>query len=119
MNAHGVAKFGFNFYYAFGHEIYGSDIEDHALAFYKAKGLNPPDRVKEATSFFLPFVDELMQCIKHWTQVKNYATKNPEQDVQAAQRMQQLEEEAAKYKQRLRRAGLEITPQKMLPVQDP
>ena len=37
MNAHGVAKFGFNFYYAFGHEIYGSDIEDHALVTHKPR----------------------------------------------------------------------------------
>ncbi|CAE7313904.1 unnamed protein product [Symbiodinium microadriaticum] len=57
--------------------------------------------------------------IKHWTQTNNYAIKNSEQDNQAAQRMQELEEEAAKYKQRLCSAGLQVTPTKALPIQDP
>eukprot|EP00439_Symbiodinium_sp_Y106_P055324 s4670_g7.t1 len=52
-------------------------------------------------------------------QVKNYAIKNYEHDNLATQRMQKLEEEAAKYKQRLRSAGIQVTPKKKeLPIQD-
>ncbi|CAE7190176.1 hypothetical protein AK812_SmicGene2104 [Symbiodinium microadriaticum] len=57
--------------------------------------------------------------MKPWTQVKHYG-KNSEQDNQVAQRMQELEEEeAAKYKQRLKSAGMEVTPTKVLPLQPP
>ena len=82
----------------------------------------PCDSVRSPNSSMpplAPLVDEFFATIKLWTQTKNYAIKNSEQDNQAAQRMQELEEEAAKYKQRLRSAGLQVTPTKALPIQDP
>ena len=79
----------------------------------------PPDKVKEATNFVTPLVEEIFLAMKPWTQVKHYG-KNSEQDNQVAQRMQELEEEeAAKYKQRLKSAGMEVTPTKVLPLQPP
>ena len=68
-----------------------------------------PDKVKEATNYVAPLVDEFFTSIKPWAQVKTYAVKNREHDNQATQRMHELEEEAAKYKQRLRGAGLQVT----------
>ena len=32
MNAHGVAEFGCNIFYALGHEIYGTDIDEYSVA---------------------------------------------------------------------------------------
>eukprot|EP00439_Symbiodinium_sp_Y106_P054574 s1990_g7.t1 len=81
--------------------------------------MKSPDKVKEAATYVAPLVDEFLQSIKPWAQVKNYAIKNYEHDNQATQRMQELEEEAAKYKQRLRSAGIQVTPKKKeLPIQD-
>ena len=94
------------------------DVDATIEAIYKSKNLKPPDKVKEATNFVTPLVDEIFSAMKPWTQVKNYG-KNPEQDNQVAQRMQELEEEAAKYKQRLKSAGMEVTPTKVLPLQPP
>ncbi|CAE7921041.1 unnamed protein product, partial [Symbiodinium necroappetens] len=94
------------------------DVDATIDAIYKSKDLKPPDKVKEATNFVTPLVDEIFLAMKPWTQVKNYG-KNSEQDNQVAQRMQELEEEAAKYKQRLKSAGMEVTPTKVLPLQPP
>ncbi|OLP93944.1 hypothetical protein AK812_SmicGene24107 [Symbiodinium microadriaticum] len=94
------------------------DVDATIEAIYKSKNLKPPDKVKEATNFVTPLVDEIFLAMKPWTQVKNYG-KNSEQDNQVAQRMQELEEEAAKYKQRLKSAGVEVTPTKVLPLQPP
>ncbi|OLP84015.1 hypothetical protein AK812_SmicGene35156 [Symbiodinium microadriaticum] len=80
----------------------------------------PCDSVRSPNSFMPPLAPStVFATIKHWTQTNNYAIKNSEQDNQAAQRMQELEEEAAKYKQRLCSAGLQVTPTKALPIQDP
>ncbi|OLP89200.1 hypothetical protein AK812_SmicGene29372 [Symbiodinium microadriaticum] len=87
------------------------DVDATSEAIYKFEDLKPPDKVKEATNFVTPLVEEIFLAMKPWTQVKNYG-KNSEQDNQVAQRMQELEEEAAKYKQRLKSAGMEITPTK-------
>ena len=78
--------------------------------------MKAPDKVKEAANYVAPLVEEFFTIIKPWTQVKNYGTKTYDTDNQAAQRMQHLEEEAAKYKQRLRSAGIDVTPQKTLPI---
>ncbi|CAE7874802.1 unnamed protein product [Symbiodinium necroappetens] len=94
------------------------DVDATIEAIYKSKNLKPPDKVKEATNFVTPLVDEIFLAMKPWTQVKNYG-KNSEQDNQVVQRMQELEEEAAKYKQRLKSAGVEVTPTKVLPLQPP
>ena len=94
------------------------DVDATSEAIYKFEDLKPPDKVKEATNFVTPLVEEIFLAMKPWTQVKNYG-KNSEQDNQVAQRMQELEEEAAKYKQRLKSAGMEITPTKVLPLQPP
>ncbi|OLP86627.1 hypothetical protein AK812_SmicGene32253 [Symbiodinium microadriaticum] len=94
------------------------DVDATIEAIYKSKNLKPPDKVKEATNFVTSLVDEIFLAMKPWTQVKNYG-KNPEQDNQVAQRMQELEEEAAKYKQRLKSAGVTVTPTKVLPLQPP
>ncbi|CAE7466228.1 unnamed protein product, partial [Symbiodinium sp. CCMP2456] len=72
----------------------------------------------EATTYIALIVDEFLNSIKPWTQVKNYSTTNYETSNETAQRMQTLEEEAAKYKQRLRNAGIDVTPTKTLPLQD-
>ena len=77
------------------------DVDATIEAIYKSRNRKPPDKVKEATNFVTPLVEELFSAMKPWTQVKN-----SEQDNQVAQRMQQLEEEAAKYKQRLKSAGV-------------
>ncbi|CAE7863944.1 unnamed protein product [Symbiodinium necroappetens] len=69
------------------------DVDATIEAIYKSKDLKPPDKVKEATNFVTPLVDEIFLAMKPWTQVKNYG-KNSEQDNQVAQRMQELEEEA-------------------------
>ena len=94
------------------------DVDATIEAIYKSKNLKPPDKVKEATNFVTPLVEEIFLAMKPWTQVKNYG-KNSEQDNQVAQRMQELEEEAAKCKQRLKSAGMEVTPTKVLPLQPP
>ncbi|CAE7561495.1 unnamed protein product, partial [Symbiodinium necroappetens] len=94
------------------------DVDATIEAIYKFQNLKPPDKVKEATNFVTPLVDEIFLAMKPWTQVKNYG-KNSEQDNQVAQRMQELEEEAATYKQRLKSAGMEVTPTKALPLQAP
>ena len=86
-----------------------SDVDATIEAIYKSKNLKPPDKVKEATNFVTPLVEEIFLAMKPWTQVKNYG-KNSEQDNQVALRMQELEEEAAKYKPRLKSAGMEVTP---------
>ena len=36
--------------------------------------MKPPDKVKEAATYVAPLVDEFLQSIKPWAQVKNYAT---------------------------------------------
>ena len=77
------------------------DVDAAIEAIYKSRNLKLPDKVKEATNFVTPLVEELFSAMKPWTQVKN-----SEQDNQVAQRMQELEEEAAKYKQRLKSAGV-------------
>ena len=52
-------------------------------------------------------------------ELRHYAIKNYEHHNQATQRTQELEEEAAKYKQRFRGAGIQVTPKKKeLPIQD-
>ena len=95
------------------------DVDATIDALYKSKSMKPPDKVKEAATYVAPLVDEFLQSTKPWAQVKNYAIKNYEHDNQATRRMQELEEEAAKYKQRLRSAGLQVTPKKKeLPIQD-
>ena len=94
------------------------DVDATVDAMYKARGITPPDKVKEATTYIGPIVDEFLSSIKPWTQVKNYATANYDTNNETAQRMQTLEEEAAKYKQRLRNAGIDVTPTKALPLQD-
>ena len=91
------------------------DVDATIEAIYKFKNLKPPDKVKEATNFVTPLVEEIFLAMKPWTQVKHYG-KNFEQDNQV---MQELEEEAAKYKQRLKSAGMEVTPTKVLPLQAP
>ena len=68
--------------------------------------MKPPDKVKEAATYVAPLVDEFLQSIKPWAQVKNYAIKNYEHDNQATQRIQELEEEVTKHKKRLRSAGI-------------
>ncbi|OLP76786.1 hypothetical protein AK812_SmicGene43235 [Symbiodinium microadriaticum] len=92
------------------------DVDATIEAIYKSRNLKPPDKVKEATKFVAPLVEEIFSAMKPWTQAKNYG-KNSEQDNQVAQRMQELEEEAAKYKQRLKSAGVTVTPTKVLPLQ--
>ena len=92
------------------------DVDSTIEAIYKSRNLKPPDKVKEATNFVAPLVEEIFSAMKPWTQTKNYG-KNSEQDNQVAQRMQELEEEAAKYKQRLKSAGVAVTPTKTLPIQ--
>ncbi|CAE7585140.1 unnamed protein product [Symbiodinium sp. CCMP2592] len=94
------------------------DVDATVDALYKSKGQKAPDKVKEAINFVTPLVDTILDAIKPWAQVRNYATKNTDGDNQAAQRMQALEEQTAKYKQRLRSAGIEVTPQKSLPLQN-
>ncbi|CAE7602690.1 unnamed protein product, partial [Symbiodinium necroappetens] len=94
------------------------DVDATSEAIYKFEDLKPPDKVKEATNFVTPLVEEIFLAMKPWTQVENYG-KNSEQDNQVAQRTQELEEEAAKYKQRLKSAGMEVTPTKVLPLQPP
>ena len=95
------------------------DVDATIDSLYKSKSMKSPDKVKEAATYVAPLVDEFLQSIKPWAQVKNYAIKNYEHDNQATQRMQKLEEEAAKYKQRLRSAGIQVTPKKKeLPIQD-
>ena len=88
------------------------DVDSTADGLYK--NMKAPDKVKEATAYLAPLVEEFFTCIKPWVQVKNYAAKNYEQDNQSTQQLQELEEEAAKYKQRLRSAGLQVTPKKAL-----
>ena len=85
------------------------DVDSTIDALHKCKNMKAPDKVKEATNYVAPLVDEFFTSIKPWAQVKNYAVKNREHDNQATQRMHELEEEAAKYKQRLRSAGLQVT----------
>ena len=92
------------------------DVDATIVALYKSRNMKAPDKVKEAANYVAPFVEEFFTTIKPWTQVKNYGTKNYDTDNQAAQRIQQLEEEAAKYKQRFRSAGIDVTPQKTLPI---
>ena len=92
------------------------DVDSTIEALYQSRNLKPPDKVKEATNFVAPLVEEIFSAMKPWTQTKNYG-KTSEQDNQVAQRMQELEEEAAKYKQRLKSAGVAVTPTKTLPVQ--
>ena len=92
------------------------DVDSTIEALYQSRNLKPPDKVKEATNFVAPLVEEIFSAMKPWTQTKNYG-KTSEQDNQVAQRMQELEEEAAKYKQRLKSAGVTVTPTKNLPVQ--
>ena len=92
------------------------DVDAAIVALYKSRNMKAPDKVKEAANYVAPFVEEFFTTIKPWTQVKNYGTKNYDTDNQAAQRIQQLEEEAAKYKQRFRSAGIDVTPQKTLPI---
>ncbi|CAE7940268.1 unnamed protein product, partial [Symbiodinium sp. KB8] len=94
------------------------DVDATIEAIYKSRNLKPPDKVKEATNFVTPLVEEIFTAMKPWTQAKSYG-KNSEQDNQVAQRMQELEEEAAKYKQRLKSAGVAVTPTKALPLQLP
>ncbi|OLP78498.1 hypothetical protein AK812_SmicGene41317 [Symbiodinium microadriaticum] len=67
-----------------------SDVDATIEAIYKSKNLKPPDKVKEATNFVTPLVEEIFLAMKPWTQVKNYG-KNSEQDNQVALRMQELE----------------------------
>ncbi|CAE7258432.1 unnamed protein product [Symbiodinium sp. CCMP2592] len=93
------------------------DVDATVDAIYKSKGQKAPDKVKEAVTFVTPLVDAIFDAIKPWAQARNYAANTTDGDNQAAQRMQALEEETAKYKQRLRSAGLEVTPQKSLPLQ--
>ncbi|CAE6952265.1 unnamed protein product [Symbiodinium sp. CCMP2592] len=94
------------------------DIDATVDALYKSKRQKAPDKVKEAITFVTPLVDTILDAIKPWAQVRNYAAKNTDGDNQAAQRMQALEEQTAKYKQRLRSAGIEVTPQKSLRLQN-
>ncbi|CAE7653106.1 unnamed protein product [Symbiodinium sp. CCMP2592] len=93
------------------------DVDATVDAIYKSNSQKAPDKVKEATAFVMPLVDTIFDAIKPWAQVRNYAAKTSDSDNQAAQRMQALEEQTAKYKQRLHSAGLEVTPQKALPLQ--
>ena len=95
------------------------DVDAIVEAVYKSKNLKPPDKVKEATNFVTPLVEEIFLAMKPWTQSKNYGKTSEQQDNHVAQRMQELEEEAAKYKQRLKSAGVEATPTKVLPLQPP
>ncbi|CAE7705352.1 tauD [Symbiodinium sp. CCMP2592] len=83
------------------------DVDATVDAIYKSKSEKAPDKVKEATAFVTPLVDTIFDAIKPWAQVRNYAAKSADSDNQAAQRMQALEEQTAKYKPRLRSAGLE------------
>ena len=69
------------------------DVDSTIEAIYKSRNLKPPDKVKEATNFVAPLVEEIFSAMKPWTQTKNYG-KNSEQDNQVAQRMQELEEES-------------------------
>ncbi|CAE7564879.1 unnamed protein product [Symbiodinium sp. CCMP2592] len=94
------------------------DVDATIDAIHQSKGQKAPDKVKEAITFVAPLVDTIMDAIKPWAQVRNYGAKNTDGDNQAAQRMQALEEQTAKYKQRLRSAGIEVTPQKSLPLQN-
>ncbi|CAE7805157.1 unnamed protein product [Symbiodinium sp. CCMP2592] len=94
------------------------DVDATIDAIHQSKGQKAPDKVKEAITFVAPLVDTIMDAIKPWAQVRNYGAKNTEGDNQAAQRMQALEEQTAKYKQRLRSAGIDVTPQKSLPLQN-
>ncbi|CAE7316699.1 unnamed protein product [Symbiodinium sp. CCMP2592] len=94
------------------------DVDATIDAIHQSKGQKAPDKVKEAITFVAPLVDTIMDAIKPWAQVRNYGAKNTEGDNQAAQRMQVLEEQTAKYKQRLRSAGIDVTPQKSLPLQN-
>ncbi|CAE7328151.1 tauD, partial [Symbiodinium sp. KB8] len=92
------------------------DVDAIVEAVYKSKNLKPPDKVKEATNFVTPLVEEIFLAMKPWTQSKNYGKTSEQQDNHVAQRMQELEEEAAKYKQRLKSAGVEATPTKDPPA---
>ena len=47
-------------------------------ALYKSKNMKPPDKVKEAATYVAPLIDEFLESIKPWAQVKNYAIKNYE-----------------------------------------
>ncbi|CAE7453013.1 unnamed protein product [Symbiodinium sp. CCMP2592] len=94
------------------------DVDATIDAIHQSKGQKAPDKVKEAITFVTPLVDTIMDAIKPWAQVRNYGAKNTDGDNQAAQRMQALEEQTAKYKQRLRSAGIEVTPQKSLSLQN-
>ena len=82
------------------------DVDATIDALYKSKSMKSPDKVKEAATCVAHLVDEFLQSIKPWAQVKNYAIKNYEHDNQATQRIQELEEEVTKHKKRLRSAGI-------------
>ena len=92
------------------------DVDATLDKYYQDKGIQPPHKAKEASSFVQPIVELFLESIKPWMQTRDHQNKNP--DNAAAQKVQELQEQAAKYKQRLRDAGLEITPRKDLPLQD-
>ena len=95
------------------------DVDATLDKYYQDKGIQPPHKSKDASSFVQPVVELFLESIKPWMQTRDYHSKNPDRDNAAAQQVQELQEQAAKYKQRLRDAGIETTPRKDLPIQDP
>ena len=94
------------------------DVDATLESYYQDKGIQQPHKVKDASAFVQPAVELFLESIKPWIKVRTAYNKNPDQDNAAAQKVQELEEQAAKYKQRLKEAGLEVTPRKELPTQD-
>ncbi|CAE7626873.1 unnamed protein product [Symbiodinium sp. CCMP2592] len=93
------------------------DVDATIEAIYKDKNEKAPDKVKEATAFVTPLVDVIFEAMKPWAQVRNYAVKNPDNDNQAAQRMQALEEQAGRSSRGNHQAAIATQPEAQTPHQ--
>ena len=80
------------------------------MAQYKQQGQTPPHKVHEATKYIKPVVDVFIQAIKPVTKYRTTYQDTQQTTTEATHQLQELQEEAAKHKQKLQDAGIAVTP---------
>ena len=86
------------------------DIDGTRDEWYRHNNQTPPHKVHEGTKYIKPIVDSFTQALKPILKYRTTYQDTQQATTDAAHQLQELQEEAAKYKQKLQEAGIDTTP---------